>query len=414
MISDMNNDLKWEPNKEDTYLSIKEPINWLSSISSDVIDKTTLDSFIDETTIDFAENAFCPSNLMDLLITSKKKLFNGDFTDTEIYRSRMGSNPFESIGKGIFLNRSAMKMSNIDAAFDFMFTNQESDTTVTFADICGGPGGFSEYVLWRCKINNRKVKGFGITLKGDLDFHNDRLNPVCNSFDIHYGYDGDGNVYSPANLSSFKEHVLKSTSGLGVDFVMSDGSFFIEGERQHLDQELLHRRLYLCQFLACLSVLRSRGNFICKLFDTLTPFTISLIFLMYRCFDSICLFKPNTSRPATSEKYIVCKGKKEKTNDVLEFLVKVNNSWQDKEFKILVNRKIIMDDKRFTDFLLKSNTESVKRQIFFLNKMHSFALCPFLRETRQNSFRLQCLNQWKIPVTQRKRQTKKRPWIDKN
>ena len=36
-----------------------------------------------------------------------------------------------------------------------------------FADICAGPGGFSEYVLWRKKCH---AKGFGFTLKGPNDF----------------------------------------------------------------------------------------------------------------------------------------------------------------------------------------------------------------------------------------------------
>ena len=34
-----------------------------------------------------------------------------------------------------------------------------------FADICAGPGGFSEYVLWRRKWH---AKGFGLTLRGLL------------------------------------------------------------------------------------------------------------------------------------------------------------------------------------------------------------------------------------------------------
>lgn len=34
-----------------------------------------------------------------------------------------------------------------------------------FADICAGPGGFSEYVLWRKEWH---AKGFGFTLKGKL------------------------------------------------------------------------------------------------------------------------------------------------------------------------------------------------------------------------------------------------------
>ena len=31
-----------------------------------------------------------------------------------------------------------------------------------FADVCAGPGGFSEYVLWRKKW---RAKGYGFTLK---------------------------------------------------------------------------------------------------------------------------------------------------------------------------------------------------------------------------------------------------------
>lgn len=51
-------------------------------------------------------------------------------------------------------------MANIDAVFDFMFTKpkkQNGESAIDqkeilyFADVCAGPGGFSEYVLFRRK-----------------------------------------------------------------------------------------------------------------------------------------------------------------------------------------------------------------------------------------------------------------------
>ena len=39
-----------------------------------------------------------------------------------------------------------------------------------FCDVCAGPGGFSEYVLWRRRW---RAKGFGMTLKNDNDFRLD-------------------------------------------------------------------------------------------------------------------------------------------------------------------------------------------------------------------------------------------------
>ena len=64
----------------------------------------------------------------------------------------------------------------MDAVFDYMFTNPKDkngkclvgeDSLLYFADVCAGPGGFSEYVLWRKKW---RAKGFGFTIKGKNDF----------------------------------------------------------------------------------------------------------------------------------------------------------------------------------------------------------------------------------------------------
>lgn len=54
-----------------------------------------------------------------------------------------------------------------------------------FADICAGPGGFSEYVLWRTKGD---AKGFGMTLKGPCDFKlEDFFAGPPEMFEPHYG-----------------------------------------------------------------------------------------------------------------------------------------------------------------------------------------------------------------------------------
>lgn len=43
-----------------------------------------------------------------------------------------------------------------------------------------------------------------------------------------------------------------------------------------------------------------------KLFDHLTPFSAGLVNLMYRCFEEVCIFTPNSSGPASSERYLIC------------------------------------------------------------------------------------------------------------
>ena len=63
---------------------------------------------------------------------------------------------------------------------------------VLLGDICAGPGGFSEYVIWRKTQagarKNFKVKGFGFTLKGSNDFKlEDFYAAPPEFFEPHYG-----------------------------------------------------------------------------------------------------------------------------------------------------------------------------------------------------------------------------------
>ena len=37
------------------------------------------------------------------------------------------------------------------------------------------------------------------------------------------GLEGDGNIYTPANILAFQQFVMENTDGLGVHFCMADG-----------------------------------------------------------------------------------------------------------------------------------------------------------------------------------------------
>lgn len=49
----------------------------------------------------------------------------------ELRRAVARSNPFETIHGGIFLNRAAMKMANMDRVFDHMFTKPKDQDGVS-------------------------------------------------------------------------------------------------------------------------------------------------------------------------------------------------------------------------------------------------------------------------------------------
>ncbi|MPC39189.1 Cap-specific mRNA (nucleoside-2'-O-)-methyltransferase 1 [Portunus trituberculatus] len=107
---------------------------------------------------------------------------------------------------------------------------------------------------------------------------------------------------------------------------------------------------------------QSNGHFVCKLFDVFTPFSVGLIYLMYRSFKYVSIHKPNTSRPANSERYIICKWKKEGTEDVYKYLFEMNEriiglSSTSMDIVELVPVEDLQADQEFFDYMYSSNNE---------------------------------------------------------
>ncbi|TNM94708.1 hypothetical protein fugu_017467 [Takifugu bimaculatus] len=245
------------------------------------------------------ETEFCTEDLLHTLLRCKSVFDN--LEGEEMRRARTRSNPYEVIRGGIFLNRAAMKMANIDHCFDSMFTNPKDSQgksltkdregeLLYFGDVCAGPGGFSEYILWRRRWH---AKGFGMTLKGPCDFKlEDFYAAPSELFEPYYGeggVDGDGDITRPENITAFRNFVLENTDKRGLHCLMADGGFSVEGQENI--QEILSKQLLLCQFLTALSTLRTGGHFVCKTFDLFTPFSVGLVYLLYLCFERVSLFQ---------------------------------------------------------------------------------------------------------------------------
>ncbi|XP_043285238.1 cap-specific mRNA (nucleoside-2'-O-)-methyltransferase 1-like [Venturia canescens] len=394
--------LRWDPSKEE--ILIEEEINWLMNTKEPPCIKD-LNDWIKigptKRTIE-DETLYCDAAVVSGVVGSKSVFDNLD--KNEMRRARTRSNPFETIRGSIFLNRAAVKMANMDRACNFLFTaptTLKSNELLYFADVCAGPGGFSEYVLWRKKWH---AKGFGFTLRESNDFKlEDFYAGSPDTFHPFYGPKGDGDVYNPENQEAFRQLIMRQTHGNGVHFMMSDGGFSVEGEESV--QEILSKQLYLCQCLVALMIVREKGHFVTKLFDIFTPFSAGLVYIMSRCFESISIFKPNTSRPANSERYLICNGKQSNVTDVIEYLSRVNrillNQDKSRDVMQLVPHEILEEDEEFFKYLKNSNEVLGRRQIVGLLKIAAFCEDTTLMENRQAEMRKKCLEYWGLPDTSR-------------
>mmetsp|Transcript_1536 Transcript_1536/g.2879 ORF Transcript_1536/g.2879 Transcript_1536/m.2879 type:complete len:654 (+) Transcript_1536:23-1984(+) len=346
--------------------------------------------------------------------------------------SKTTSSATATSGFSQFVNRSAIKLANLDALLGFCLTStrmhdyswdasmshhtqgekmqqsNEHDESYpqhhvrkyfAFVDLCGAPGGFSEYILYRhvhpvdykgrdCSSNNKNngtenvldCYGFGMSLTGkntdgkgipwdlkhlekhhlgdkpksftlsnaeESDFNHHQILKVSRYSKANHklfywvskGADGTGCIYNWDNVVQLQKEVaatlpksqhcsnnanfeaqktgesssesksnqtLSLTSSGTVQLVVADGGF--DAQRDSNNQEIKAHQIIVSQTAAALSLLCRGGAFVIKMFGFCEEMTRKLLRYLYGRFDSIAAVKPILSRPASAERYLVCRG----------------------------------------------------------------------------------------------------------
>jgi 23S rRNA U2552 (ribose-2'-O)-methylase RlmE/FtsJ len=168
-----------------------------------------------------------------------------------------------------------------------------------------GPGGFIEALVNMRKNANDTYIGMTI-----LDNNNDSnipawkkskkfLNDNKNVF-IENGADNTGNILSLVNF----EHCY-SKYGSSMDIITADGGFDFSNDFN--GQETIMTKLLYGQVCYALCMQKHNGSFILKIFDCFMENTIDLLYILSAFYKDVYITKPQTSRYANSEKYVVCK-----------------------------------------------------------------------------------------------------------
>lgn len=194
------------------------------------------------------------------------------------------------------ISRSFFKMIEILHHYNFNF----KDTIKSF-HLAEGPGGFIEALSYY--RNNKKDVYYGMTL---IDNNpgipkwkkNEKILNNSNVF-IEYGEDKTGNLYSKKNLLYVYNKYKHS-----IDFITGDGGFDFSINFNNQEENSLN--LLFCQILFAIAIQKKGGSFILKVFDTYSSLSIELLYLLNYLYQEIYIIKPHTSRPANSEKYVVC------------------------------------------------------------------------------------------------------------
>ena len=248
-------------------------------------------------------------SLSTYLYDIKEKLDARD-KDWDVFKRY--TNPFEyihtpvpykkkSISKHKPLSRSYFKMIEMVNMFQLQF---DARPIRTF-HLAEGPGGFIEAMS---HIRNCKTDSYiGMTILDDADptipawkkteyFLRDHPNVF-----IETGADGTGNIICLANFLHCSQRYASS-----MELITADGGF--DFSMDFNNQEIHIAKLLFAQICFALTMQKAGGSFILKIFDSFMDHTVDLLYLLSSFYDKVYIIKPNTSRYANSEKYVVCKG----------------------------------------------------------------------------------------------------------
>lgn len=94
-------------------------------------------------------------------------------------------------------------------------------------------------------------------------------------------------------------------------------------------------------------------------------FTANLVWILYQVFGTICITKPLSSRPANSERYIVCKDLlTQHPTQLIQALSDINQRFEKEEISSFIPAAILESDEEFVDYIKMRNLRYAKNTSF--------------------------------------------------
>ena len=275
----------------------------------------------------------------------------------------------DSISQHIPISRSYFKMWEIFYNFD-LFKNFNMHNEHIFAHLAEGPGGFMEATYnFKSKITKKKSINdtfYGITLKPSNEYIPDfnKIKKIFNgnnNIKIEYG-----NLYI---YDDVKNYISKFNNQKAI-LVTADGGF--DYSSNFNGQEINSCQIIYSECIVALNILKKGGSFVCKVFDLFSYTMVQILYIVSSCFDEVYIYKPETSRPANSEKYLVCMYYKDNLSDLSKSnLLKIIELWNNKIVELTGDDSIIFKDMKVSNSFIQNlnnyNEQYMETQIYYLN-----------------------------------------------
>ena len=284
--------------------------------------------------IDYTSNSFDMYSKNHLRNTLAQEIKNLDWKnkESEIQSAKKETNAYEDIIEKAFDKKTSYQLANINYLFDKELIKYDSNYEGFPVLTVGDNGGFTDYILYQTiKIGGYNPTIFVIPEKNncikDIKFRKEVKEKVEENVTILYDFYEEGkDIDENSELSvNFLNNIFKMISEKTQENMVNlyIARKVIEFNPDY-SQEIKYKKFLLINTLLAFKCLSYGGNFVIKLYDTFTPFTIGLIYIIFKNFESVSIFKPVTTRQYSSSRYLVAekylKDTNESTNNSIKYL----------------------------------------------------------------------------------------------
>lgn len=211
---------------------------------------------------------------------------------------------------------------------------------------------------------------FSISLNKDLPQYKSYNLPSYNKnvlnkhICITYGKDNTGDINNWENVKH-----IKTLAKDDFFLITADGGF--DEGTDFNNKEQLHYSLILSEIYTAIQLQKRGGHFVLKMFDAFTETSVHLMYLLSLCYQNVYCYKPKTSRPTNSEKYIVCKDfdiTEESRAHIIDCLTTLHTKIKHPTSKYVSFTLFTSIPERFKECVYKMNTSLIQKQCEFLEK----------------------------------------------
>jgi hypothetical protein len=284
--------------------------------------------------IDYSSNSYdiySKNHLRNTLIEQIKNL-DWKNRESEINSAKKETNAFEDIQENFFSKKQACQLANINYLFDKELIKQDIIFQGFPVLAVGDNGGFTDYILYYTIYKNHyNPTIFVIPEKNNsikdikyrkeiIEKAEEHVNILSEFFEENKDIDENSKI-SVDFINDIAKKISEKTDGDMVNLYIARKVINFDPDSS---QEIKYKKFLLINTLLAFKCLAREGNFVIKLYDTFTNFTIGLIYFIFKNFESVTIFKPVSTRQYSSARYLVAekylKDLSESTNNSIKYL----------------------------------------------------------------------------------------------